>query len=45
MHHAILVPCLECARLALRRKMAKTVKEKAQWDKLIAKHMEATHAA
>ena len=38
-HHAILVKCRECSRLELGRRMAKTEKEKAQWTKLIEKHL------
>ena len=38
--HVELVPCLECARLELRLKLAKNAKERAQWQKLITRHLE-----
>ena len=38
--HVELVPCLECARLELRLKLAKNAKERAQWQKLIIRHLE-----
>jgi hypothetical protein len=38
-HHATLVPCKECARIKLMRRMEKSEKERAKWDALLDAHL------
>lgn len=38
-HHATLVPCKECARIKLMRRMERTDKERAKWDAILAAHL------